>query len=446
VRVCVVGAGYVGVVTAACLAELGHMVTCADVDRDRVDLLSAGKPPVHEKGLPELLDLHSGERLRATTDVGGAVAEADLTLIAVGTPSTDEGIDLGAVVAATREIGGALAGADAYSAVVVKSTVVPGTTDGVVLPLLAEASGRAAGRDFGVGMNPEFLTEGQAVADFMEPDRLVLGGVDERTHAALEELYAAFPPSVPRMRTNTRTAEMVKYASNALLATSISFANEIANLCAAVGNVDVVEVMDGVHLSRYLTAVPPEGPPVRAELSSYLAAGSGFGGSCLPKDVRALIAEGGRLGVPMPLLSAVLDTNDARPDVLVELVERALGGLAGREVAVLGIAFKPDTDDVRESPSIPLVERLVARGAHVTAHDPVVRTLPAELRDLGVELTDDLDAVLRGREAIVLATRWEQYLEVPGLLAGRTPPPILVDGRRLLDRSSVENYVGIGLG
>jgi len=142
----------------------------------------------------------------------------------------------------------------------------------------------------------------------------------------------------------------------------------------------------------------------------------------------------------------VLDTNDARPDVLVELVERALGGLAGREVAVLGIAFKPDTDDVRESPSIPLVERLVARGAHVTAHDPVVRTLPAELRDLGVELTDDLDAVLRGREAIVLATRWEQYLEVPGLLAGRTPPPILVDGRRLLDRSSVENYVGIGLG
>jgi UDPglucose 6-dehydrogenase/GDP-mannose 6-dehydrogenase len=444
-RVCVVGAGYVGVVTAACLAELGHRVTCADVDRDRVDLLVSGKPTVHEAGLSELLARNVGERLTATTDVGAAVSGADVTLVAVGTPSKEDGIDLGAVVAATREIGTALGTTDGYHAVVVKSTVVPGTTDGVVLPLLVEESGRTAGRDFGVGMNPEFLTEGQAVSDFMEPDRLVLGGIDEHTHAALEELYAPFPSSVPRMRTNTRTAEMVKYASNALLATSISFANEIGNLCAAVGDVDVVDVMRGVHLSRYLTVSGPDGTPDRAPLASYLDAGCGFGGSCLPKDVRALIAEGERLGRPMRVLSAVLETNDAQPEELLALVERAID-LDGRRVAVLGMAFKPDTDDVRESPTIPLVRGLVSRGARVTVHDPVVRAVPDELRALGVGLSDDLDAVLNEADAVVLATRWEQYREVPRLLAARAPAPLLVDGRRMLDRDSVPNYVGIGLG
>jgi UDPglucose 6-dehydrogenase len=446
VRVSIVGAGYVGLVTGACLAEQGHDVVCADVDRAKVDRITAGASPIYEPGLDELLARNAGERLRATTDVARAVAESDVTLIAVGTPSTNGKIDLGAVASSTQAIGSALAGKAGYHVVAVKSTVVPGTTDRVVLPLLEEASGKRAGAEFGVGVNPEFLTEGQAVSDFMASDRLVLGGIDKRTHAVLEELYAAFAPSVPRLLTDTGTAEMIKYTSNALLATMISFANEIGNLCAAVGDVDVVKVMQGIHLSHYLSPFAPDGVRVRAPITAYLEAGCGFGGSCLPKDVRALIAEGERQEQPMRVLRAVIETNEEQPEKLVEMVETAVGDLQGRHVTVLGLAFKPDTDDVRETPTIPIVQRLVALGARVTIHDPVVRSLPEQLGDLDVALSFDLESAVRDAQAVVLVTRWKQYLEVPAILAGQNPSVPFIDGRRMLERESISNYFGIGAG
>jgi UDPglucose 6-dehydrogenase len=446
VRVSIIGAGYVGLVTGACLAEHGHEVVCADVDPSKVDRIMAGASPIYEPGLEELLARNAGERLRATTDVTRAVAESDVTLLAVGTPSANGRIDLGAVVSATRAIGSALGGKDGYHVVAVKSTVVPGTTDGVVLPLLEETSGKRAGAEFGVAVNPEFLTEGQAVADFMASDRLVLGGIDKRTHAVLEELYAAFAPSVPRLLTDTRTAEMIKYTSNALLATMISFANEIGNLCAAVGDVDVVDVMRGVHLSHYLSPFASDGIRLPAPITSYLEAGCGFGGSCLPKDVRALIAEGDRRSQPMRVLRAVIETNDGQPEELVRLVERAVENLRGKSVTVLGLAFKPDTDDVRDSPAIPIVQRLVARGARVTVHDPVVRAVPEQLRELDVALSSDLDSALKEADAVVLVTRWEQYLEVPALLAALNASVPFIDGRRMLESESISNYVGIGAG
>jgi UDPglucose 6-dehydrogenase len=445
-RVSIVGAGYVGLVTGACLAEQGHEVVCVDVDRTKVDRITAGSTPIYEPGLEALLTRNAGARLRATTDLADAVTRTDLTLIAVGTPSSNGGIDLQAVVSATRAIGSALADKHGYHVVAVKSTVVPGTTDEVVLPLLEEASGKRAGAEFGVGVNPEFLTEGQAVADFMASDRLVLGGIDDRTHAVLEELYTGFAPSVPRLRIDTRTAEMIKYASNALLATMISFANEVGNLCAAVGDVDVVDVMQGVHLSHYLSPFAPDGTRIRAPITSYLEAGCGFGGSCLPKDVKALIAEGERRGQPMRLLRAVLDTNAEQPERLVQLVETAVEDLEGRRVTVLGLAFKPDTDDVRETPAIPIVQRLVARRARVTIHDPVVRSLPEQLAGLDVVLSDDLELALRDADAVVLVTRWDQYLEVPALLADLNPTVPFIDGRRLLEKERISNYVGIGAG
>ncbi len=445
-RVSIVGAGYVGLVTGACLAEQGHDVVCVDVDQTKVDRIRAGAAPIHEPGLEELLARNAGVKLRATTDVAEAVTNSDVTLIAVGTPSENGSIDLGAVVSATRGIGSALAGKPGYHVVAVKSTVVPGTTDEVVLPLLEESSGKRAGEGFGVGVNPEFLTEGQAVADFMASDRLVLGGIDDRTHAALEELYTGFARSVPRLRTDTRTAEMIKYASNALLATMISFANEIGNLCAAVGDVDVADVMSGVHLSHYLSPYAPDGKRVRAPITAYLEAGCGFGGSCLPKDVRALIAEGERRAQPMSVLRAVIETNEEQPDKLVQLVETAVDNLQTRRVTVLGLAFKPDTDDVRETPTVPIVQRLIARGAQVTIHDPVVRSLPEQLGGLDVALSSDLESALRDADAIVLVTRWQQYLEVPALLAAVNPSVPFIDGRRMLEGESISNYVGIGAG
>jgi UDPglucose 6-dehydrogenase len=443
-RVAVVGTGYVGLVSGACLAERGHTVVCVDVDAERVAAIRRGETPIHEDGLAPILARHAGGRLRATTDLEAAVAASELSLIAVGTPFDGDRIDLAAVRQAASQVGRALRRHRGYHVVAVKSTVVPGTTDGVVLPLLEAGSGKRAGVDFGVGMNPEFLREGQAVADFMHPDRLVLGGIDERTRDLLEALYAPFP-AAPRIRTGNRTAETIKYAANALFATLISFSNEVGNLCAALGGADVVDVMRGVHLDRRLTTVLPGGERVVPGVVSYLEAGCGYGGSCFPKDVKALAAHGRAAGVPMRLLEAVVEVNDRQPERVVELLDRGFPSLDGRRVAVLGLAFKPGTDDVRESPSLPVVRALRGRGATVRVYDPVAaREAERVLGTDGISYAPDLESAVDGAEAIAVMTRWSEFERLPGLLAGADPQPLVVDGRRMLDRASVARYAGIG--
>jgi UDPglucose 6-dehydrogenase len=444
VNVAVVGTGYVGLVSGACLAELGHEVVCIDTDSARVDQVNRAEAPLHEEGLAALLERNVGSRLRATTSLPDAVRAADVTLIAVGTPTTHGQIDLSALRRAVEEIGDSLAGHDRYHVVAVKSTVVPGTTDFVVGPILEERVGAPPGKAFGLGANPEFLTEGQAVADFMEPDRIVFGAGDARALETLDALYAPFP-SVPRIRTNTRTAEMIKYASNALLATMISFANEFAALSSAVGNVDVTEVMAGVHASQYLTS-EAAGRRTVAPIASFLEAGCGFGGSCLPKDVRAIVEHGRDLGVPMEVLSSVLAVNERQLGELVRKLERHFESLDGVPVTVLGLAFKPDTDDTRESPAIPVVEGLLKRGARVTIHDPAAGVAADRLfpeREVFVAAT--LEEAVDGAAAILLVTRWDDFRRLPELLAGRSPQPLVIDGRRVLDKRSLECYDGIGL-
>lgn len=437
-RVVIVGMGYVGLVTGVCLAEKGHKVTCIDLDEDKVRAVSNGRPPIHEEGLEALLARNLGDRFVATSNLAEAARHADVTMIAVGTPFDGARIDLRAVRGAARSVGEAIRGRDDFPVVVVKSTVVPGTTRDVVTPLLEEIVGEVAGVAFGVATNPEFLTEGQAVADFMHPDRLVLGFGDERTAERLEELYASFP-EVPRVRTTVTAAETIKYASNALLATMISFSNEFADLCTAVGDVDVVDVMRGLHSSMYLTF---DGH--RVPIASFLEAGCGFGGSCLPKDVSALAAHGEALGRPMKLMRAVIDVNGRRADEMLRILRSHFTTLEGCEVTVLGLAFKPDTDDIRESPAVPIVRQLLAEGAVVRTHDPVVQTLPAELEGENVELEPDLEDALAGADAAVLITSWPQYDTLPEVLARLDPQPILVDGRRFVSPDRVERYDGIG--
>jgi UDPglucose 6-dehydrogenase len=439
--VCVVGAGYVGLVTAAGLADRGHRVVCVDVDLARVDDVNRGAVPMFEPGLGELLERNAGRRLTATIDLRAAVVGSDVSLVCVPTPVSGGEIDLGPVRQASRSIGEALREAEAYHVVVVKSTVVPGTTEEVVLPILEEASGRKAGPDFGVAANPEFLTEGRAVQDWTHPDQIVVGGIDEDSLEPVAALYESFR-GVPVIRTNPRTAEMIKYASNAMLATMISFANEIANLSASAG-VDAMEVVRALHRSRYLTTLASDGGAVTAAISSYLEPGAGFGGSCLPKDVEALIRHGERHGRPMDLLEAVLRVNRRQPEEVLAILRRHLPSLRGARVTVLGLAFRPDTDDTRGSPALPIVERLVAEGAEVTLHDPVARPVPG-LSD-GVRFQPDLAAALDGAQAVVLVTRWEQYRALPGLLEKLDRPPLVVDGRRMLDRHRFERYDGIGL-
>jgi UDPglucose 6-dehydrogenase/GDP-mannose 6-dehydrogenase len=442
-KVSIIGTGYVGLVTGACLAEKGHRVTCVDIDPERVAALNRAQSPIFEAGLQELLRKHVGQRISATTDLPAAVLDSELTLIAVGTPFNGTEIDLTAVLSAARQIGAALARTQAYHLVVVKSTVVPGTTDRQVLPALQESSGKRAGVDFGVGMNPEFLSEGEAVNDFLVPDRIVLGGIDERSIAALEKLYEPFDGSVPRLRTNTATAEMIKYASNALLATLVSFSNELANAGAAIGGVDTVEVMRGVHLSQYFRGRTAEGLP---PITSFLKAGCGFGGSCLPKDVNALIAHGRAAGVPMPVLESVIRVNEAQPRKTVELLKKHWSDLRGVKLAVLGLSFKPETSDVRESPAFPILRELLQLGALVKAYDPVaMEEARKAFPDARVEYAESLTAAIDGVDAVIVVTPWEEFRRLPTLLNGRQTTTVFVDPRRAFDKHSMKNYEGVGL-
>ncbi len=443
-KVSVIGAGYVGLVTGVCLAEKGQQVTCVDVDPQKVESINRGVPPIYEPGLPELLQKNAGKRLRATSDLRSAVLETELTLIAVGTPSTNGEIDLGFVREAAQQIGSALREKKSYHLVVVKSTVVPGTTETTVLPLLEKASGKKAGRDFGVAMNPEFLTEGEAVRDFLFPDRIVLGGIDEKSIGRLEELYAAFPDA-QRLRCNPKTAEMIKYASNCLLATMISFSNELGSLCAALGGVDIVDVMRGLHLSQYLTTPLPGGKRATAPIAAFLWAGCGFGGSCLPKDLKALIAHGARVGQPMPLLRAVLHTNEQQPRQVLNLLRKHFPELTGVRVAILGLAFRPETSDMRESPALPIIRDLLAEGARLKAYDPAARHEAQKIFPNGeLRLCESLAEAIADAQAVVVVTRWDEFRNLPELLRNLEPLPLLVDGRRMLEQGQFAKYEGIG--
>jgi UDPglucose 6-dehydrogenase len=445
-RISVVGTGYVGLVSGVCLADIGHQVTCVDVDAKKVDQINRGVPPIYEKGLATLLRRHvDSGRIEATTDLVAAVQNSELSLVAVGTPFKGDAIDLSFVRTVCRQIGAVLEDKEEFHTVVIKSTVVPGTTDQVVVPELEAASQKRAGVDFGVGMNPEFLREGEAVEDFMNPDRIVLGTTDPRSLAALEALYAPFE-TVDKVHTNTRTAEMIKYTSNSLLATMISFSNEIANLCSALGGIDVVDVMRGVHLDRRLSPILGNGERIVPSFTTFIEAGCGFGGSCFPKDVKALIAHGNTSGVPMRLLQSVIDVNARQPDRIFDLIRKHFASIEGLRVAVLGLAFKPGTDDLRESPAIPVVNRLVMAKAAVKAYDPVALEAARSLfGDDRIDYCKELDDALTDVEVIVILTRWPDFADIPKRLEGKAPAPLLIDGRRMLDKTAVERYDGIGL-
>lgn len=423
-HVAMVGTGYVGLVTGACLAAIGHRVVCVDSAPARVECLTRGQSPIHEDGLEALIRSGMGAgRLGATDNLAAALDGAQIVMVAVGTPNTDGRIDLSAVEAACRQIGAALRGRRDRPVVAIKSTVIPGTTATQVRRWLEEAGGGQAGRDFGLAMNPEFLSQGSAVADFLHPDRIVIGALDEHSAAMLAELYR--PLGAPMLHMGLSEAEMVKYAANGLQATLISYANQIAALCEAVPGTDAARVMAAVHLDRMLDG--PDGR--RCGATAFLKGGIGFGGSCFPKDLQALTIYAHRLGVPVPLIAAISAVNAIRPAQVLNLLSSRLGGLFERRVAVLGLAFKPGTDDMRESPALALIERLRRHGAEVRAHDPLPE-VRAKARGMGLPVTDSAEAALAGAEGAIIATAWPEYR---GLDWGGLAPLTVLDGRGLLD-------------
>jgi UDPglucose 6-dehydrogenase len=391
-RIAMIGTGYVGLVSGACFADFGHDVTCVDKDESKIAALHRGEIPIFEPGLDALVAANvKAKRLDFTTDLSKPVAEADAVFIAVGTPSRrgDGHADLTYVYAAAREIAKSLSG---FTVVVTKSTVPVGTGDEVER-IIREVN---PGADVVVASNPEFLREGAAIRDFKFPDRIVVGTNDERGRKVMGDIYRPLSLNqAPLMFTERRTAEMIKYAANAFLATKITFINEIADLSEKVG-ANVQEVARGIGLDNRIG-------------TKFLHAGPGFGGSCFPKDTRALIKIAQDYDVSLRIVEAVLAVNENRKRAMARKVSHALGGaLRGKTIAVLGLTFKPDTDDMREAPSIPLVTGLLDMGAKVRAYDPAGME-PARQELPHIEYCDDPYACAQGADALVIVTEWVQF-------------------------------------
>jgi len=423
-RIGVVGAGYVGLVTGVCLATMGHEVTIRDIDPRKIAALADGSVPIHEPGLEELIAEHR-ERLTFTLSLERLLERSGIIFVAVDTPPTYSGdADLSRVMGFVDEL--AATGVDPRHLLAMKSTVPVGTGERVRSELAA--------RGLGVGYcsNPEFLKEGVAIADFLRPDRVVIGEFDPADGDRLAAVYE--PLGAPVVRTSVPTAEMIKYASNAFLATKISFINEIANVCEEVG-ADVATVAQGMGLDQRIG-------------TSFLRPGIGFGGSCFPKDVSALKQLAGNSGYHFQLLTAVIEVNELQKRRVVGKLKKHLGELDGKRVALLGLAFKPGTDDMREASSLVLAARLIAEGAIVTAHDPVAMDAARE-RLRGVELAGSAGEALEGADAAVLVTEWPEYLALDWAAAGATMArPVVIDGRNALDGAAMRaagfDYEAIG--
>ncbi|MBS3790515.1 MAG: UDP-glucose/GDP-mannose dehydrogenase family protein [Candidatus Thermoplasmatota archaeon] len=432
-KISIIGTGYVGLVSGVGFAKHGHEVICVDIDEDIVDSINNAIPPIYEEGLEELLEkvVDSG-KLSATTDLQGAVEKTDITFICVGTPSREDGsIDTSAIESATEDVSEAIDEKNDYHIVVVKSTVTPGTTDGLIKSIL-ESSGKKVGEDFGLGMNPEFLREGVALDDFLDPDRIVIGGWDEKSRETIKRVYESF--DAPKLVTDIRTAEMIKYTSNALLATKISFANEMSRICEEVG-IDVYDVMDGVGLDHRIKR-------------DFLNAGPGFGGSCFPKDVKAIKNLAKKNDIKAELLEAVLFINSQQPIHTVEILEKKLGDLKGKNVTVLGLTFKGGTDDIRETRALPIVESLLEKGAKVTGYDPKGMDNFSEVIP-SINYADSIEEALKDAEACIIQNDWDDFSKLEGKDFEVMKNKVVLDGRRVLDEEKLDKeikYLSIGKG
>ena len=431
-HVTMIGTGYVGLVSGACFSEFGHTVTCVDKDARKIEALQAGRIPIFEPGLEELVATNvAAGRLTFTTELQGPVAAADAVFIAVGTPSRrgDGHADLSYVFDAAREVAAAL---DGYTVIITKSTVPVGT-GAEVAHIMGETRPDAA---FDVASNPEFLREGAAISDFMRPDRVVVGTESDRAREVIRELYRSlFLNETPVMFTSRQTAELIKYAANAFLATKITFINEIANLCEQV-DANIQDVARGMGLDGRIG-------------NKFLHAGPGYVGSCFPKDTLALLRTAEDLGLPLNIVQATVAVNDQRKKDMAQMVIDACGGsLQGKTIAVLGLTFKPNTDDMRDSPSLEIIPALLAAGAKVRAHDPEGMDEARKLL-VGIEYCDDAYDALADADALAIITEWNAYraLDMPRVKA-LLQSPVLVDMRNIYDPESMRDlgftYVSIG--
>jgi len=412
-KISVVGGGYIGLVSSVCLAEMGHQVELIEIEPVKVASINSGHPTLYEKGLHALLSANIGRHLQATSDYD-CIRRSDISMICVGTPPAADGsADLSMVRKASRSIGESLKSSCSYHVVAIKSTVPPGTTSGLVMQEVLRASERSSS-DVGFVMNPEFLREGLAIEDFMHPDRIVIGSSDAIAGDFFEAIYDGL--KAPRIKTSLIVAEMIKYASNAFLATKISFSNEIGNICKLLG-IDVYEVMRGVGLDHRITP-------------HFLNAGAGFGGSCFPKDISALIQIAQNAGEDPVLLRSVMEINDQQPLRMIKLLEKKIGPLKGKKIALIGLAFKNGTDDVRDSRAIQIISALMQREAEIRAFDPMANESMRRIFP-GIEYCSGPEEALREADGCLIMTEWPEFETLDhefDLMNSR----VIIEGRRIL--------------
>jgi UDPglucose 6-dehydrogenase len=427
--------GYVGLTTAIAFAKKGFKTICTDIIPKKAENLNKGIPPFFESDLEKLLKETVGKgMLTGSHDNVSSIKDSNVTFICVGTPSLSDGsTDLTAIGKVSKDIGIALQNHYDYHLTVVKSTLPPGTSENLILSNIEKYSDKKAGADFGLCVNPEFLRQGNALYDSFNPDRIVIGQFDKKSGDLLESFYKDY--TCPKIRCDIKTAELIKYASNSLLATKISFANEFSRICEKL-NVDVYEVMKGVGLDSRINP-------------RFLRAGCGFGGSCFPKDVKSIVSLSKKLGVETPILNSVLYTNEIQAKHLVNLVLSSLGSLEGKVISFLGLSFKPNTDDVRETRALPIIEKLIEGGAHIKAYDPQAIENFKNLTDLPIEYFEDWRDALKDADLSVIQSDWKEVKGIkPEDYKSLMKNPIIVDGRRTYDPLQMVcngiQYFGVG--
>jgi UDPglucose 6-dehydrogenase/GDP-mannose 6-dehydrogenase len=436
-NIAIIGTGYVGLVSGVCLASKGHKVMCVDIREDVVNNLNKGVAHIHEKDLEPLLNQTiSNGCFKATTNLHDALDQSNIVILAVGTPSENGKIDLTQIKTASAQIGKYLKKSTKFLSIVVKSTVIPTTTDTIVKNIIEQESGKILG-EFGLGMNPEFLKEGEAIADFINPDRVVIGYEDELTKQYLEEIY--LPWDCDKICVNTRTAEMIKYTNNTLLACLISINNELANVASTLGNIDYNNVIKGVISDKRWSPIINNNR-ITPSISSYFTPGAGFGGSCFPKDVQAIRTQGEELGVNMAVTNAVLDINKKQASRVIDM----LGDITKKKVLLLGLAFKPGTDDLRESSAINIMSQLLSNNADVIAHDPIaMEHAKKQFNHPSLQYTDSWENKVNEVDIIVIGTNWSEYLELKNIIRNNIT---IFDTKRLFSINDIPdvNYLTFG--
>lgn len=441
-KITVIGTGYVGLITGLCLSSLGNEVTCIDINISIVQKLNNGLPTIFEDGLEDLLKSElSSKRFKVSMNIKKSISESETVFIAVGTPSLENGeIDLSYIEKALITVSRELRNINRYISIVIKSTVLPTTTDTFIRKLIEKYSGKKLGQ-FGLGMNPEFLREGSAINDFMNPDRIIIGTEDFQTQKNLEELYKNF--NCEKILVNTRTAELIKYANNSLLALLISATNEISNLSALIGKIDIKDVMRGVKLDKRWNPII-NNKRIYPGILEYLNPGCGFGGSCLPKDVSAFIKLGLEKGKDLKIMKSILDVNINQPKQIIIDLEEIID-LHKKKILILGLSFKPGTDDVRMSPSLSLVRELSKQENDIYAHDPVsIDNFKKEINlKIKIHYCKSWDENLKEVDIVILLTGWDMYKKIYGL---NLKNQIIYDARRILKKEKLicKRYLGLG--